>query len=84
MNKRINTQKRNVSTLKDVVTSKEKKELLQAETLELNENLENALKECNKKYYWKNPESFLQSYADEFNQQIFYLQNEKMEDFLQN
>ena len=84
MNKRINTQKRNVSTLKDVVTSKEKKELLQAETLELNENLENALKECKKKYYWKNPESFLQSYADEFNQQIFYLQNEKMEDFLQN
>ena len=92
-NKTLKTQKDNVQVLKGKSCNQERKiGLLEVETKEWNKKLEKALKadlKERKKRYWKNlvkriaskndNSSFSQSYVDELNKQIMYLQNEKLQ-----
>ena len=93
VNKRINTQKKKkVAILKDEgsVQSQKIKDL-EAETSDLNEQLELALKKGlrarKSKSHWKcfvkntsiDENKFSQSYVDELNEQIAFLQNQKLE-----
>ena len=105
VNKKLKTQKDNVQVLKEKLFNQEGKiGELEVETKELNKKLEEALKasmkERKKRDYWKNlakknaskndNSSFSQSSVDELNEQIMYLQNEKlqleerMQDFVAN
>ena len=94
VNKRLITQKDNVQVLKEKLCNQEGQiGELEVKTKKLNKKLEEALKagvkERKKRYYWKNlaqrivskngNSSFSQSYVDDLNEQIMYLQNEKLQ-----
>ena len=74
----------------EVTIQNEKNNFLENEVESLNKKLQealrNGLKQRKKNYYWKNvahnnstSDSYSQSYVDELNQQIRFLQNEKLE-----
>ena len=105
LNKRLKTQKGNFQVLKEkLCIKKEKLENLKLRPRSWTENLDEVLKavlkERKNRYCWKNlskrnaskndNSSFSQSYADQLNNQIMYLQNEqlqlaeRMQDFVAN